>query len=392
MYRVQTLLGIAVSALVAIGFVVLASASCVNGLKYGSSYYFLIRQLMWLGIAVAAMVPAISFDYHKWRDFPFLTVFAYLVVLGLMGAVFLFPATKGSHRWLAFGSIHLQPSEFAKLMVVFVLAVYLDRVGLRIEKFSGVIWALGLMGVLVGLALIEPDFGAAMVIGLAGGVLLLVAGMRWRHILLFGGMGIAGVVTLLMFNRNRMYRLAGWFPPKVAEWLGVPPEAVTASLEKGSSYQFDMAQVAIGNGRLLGRGLNESLQKLTYLPEAHTDCVFAIGAEEWGLAFSIILLVLYLVIFGCGVTIAFKARDRLGRLMAYGMTILIVYQALFNMGVVSGIFPPKGMALPFISYGGTNLIVTLIAVGTLFNIARQIGLQKVRPRSTISHDFSTQGE
>lgn len=392
MYRVQTLLVIAVSLLVGVGFVVLASASCVNGLKYGSSYYFLIRQAVWLIVAVAAMAAAIFFDYHKWRDFPLLTVLAYLVMLGLMAAVFLFPATKGSHRWLSFGAIHLQSSEFAKLMIVFAMAVYLDRVGLHIEQKAGVFWALVILGLPVGLALAEPDFGATMVIGLAGGVLLLIAGMRWRHIFAFGGLGIAGVVALLIFNPNRMYRLAGYLPKNVCELLGMTPEAMAASVEKGSTYQFDMAQVAICNGRLTGRGLNESLQKLTYLPEAHTDCVFAIGAEEWGLGFSLLLLALYVAIFVLGITIALRARDRLGRYMAYGMTMLVVFQALFNMGVVSGIFPPKGMALPFISYGGTNLIVTMVAIGTLFNIARQIGLPKVRPRSTISPVFSNQGE
>lgn len=392
MYRVQTLLGIAVSALVAIGFVVLASASCVNGLKYGSSYYFLVRQLIWLGVAVIALVAAIFFDYHKWRDFPILTILAYLAVLGLMTVVLFLPATKGSHRWISFGSVNLQPSEFAKLAIVFVMAVYLDRVGLHIERLSGSLWATGVLGVPVVLALAEPDFGAAMVVGLGGGVLLLIAGMRWRHIILYGLIGLVGVGTLLVFNSNRMYRLAGYLPKNVAQMLGISAEDMAASLEKGSTYQFDMAQVAIGNGRLTGRGLNESLQKLTYLPEAHTDCIFAIGAEEWGLGFSLVLLFLYLVVFVLGIIIALKARDRLGRMIAYGMTMLVVFQALFNMGVVSGIFPPKGMALPFISYGGTNLIVTMIAIGTLFNIARQIGLPKVRPRSTISPVFSNQGE
>ncbi|MGN0852620.1 MAG: FtsW/RodA/SpoVE family cell cycle protein [Kiritimatiellia bacterium] len=393
MYRVRALLGIAIFALVAIGIVVLASASSVNGIKHGSSCYFLVRQLEWMAVAVVVMAAAAFFDYHKWREFPWLTVFGYLLVVGMLGAVFLYPPTKGSYRWLPLGaSAHLQPSELAKLMVVFAMAVYLDRVGLRIERFSGAFWALAIVLPPFGLALAEPDFGAAMVIALGGGVLLLIGGMRWRHVVPVTLLAVAGVGTLLAFNSNRMYRMAGWLPPKVAEWLGMTPEAVSASLSKGSTYQFDMAQVAIGNGRLTGRGLNESLQKLTYLPEAHTDCVFAIGAEEWGLGFSLLLLFLYLAIFVLGIMIALKARDRLGRMIAYGMTMLVVFQALFNMGVVSGIFPPKGMALPFISYGGTNLIVTMAAMGTLFNIARQIGLPKVRPRSTMSPVFSKQGE
>lgn len=394
MYRTLTVLGVAVLLLLAIGFVVLASASQGSGFRlYGNQNFFVVRQGIGLAVAVFCMIPAVFFDYHKWRTMPGLTIAAYLVVVALMAVVLALPATKGSHRWISLGPIHLQPSEFAKLMAVFATAVFLDRVGLRIELFwKGACCAAAIVGLLVGLAIVEPDFGAAMVIGGAGAVLFVVSGMKLVHMALLGLLGVGAAGTLLLTNANRMHRMAGWLPEGLARLVGITPEMVASSLDKGSSYQFDMAQVAIVGGGVAGKGLFKSEQSLGFLPEMHTDCIFAIGAEELGLAFSLGLLALYVTIFVLGMVIAYRAEDRLGRLLAMGMTFLIVFQALFNMGVVSGIFPPKGMALPFISYGGTNLIATLIAVGTLFNVGRQIGLPKARPRSTISSVFSQQGE
>ena len=194
---------------------------------------------------------------------------------------------------------------------------------------------------------------------------------------------IGWVGTLLAFNANRMNRIVAWIPSWLAQAMGVAPEVIAANAEKDANYQLANALVAIRNGGVTGApGLFKSLQKQEYLPEAHTDFIFAIGAEEWGLVFSLGLLALYVTFFVCGVYIAHRAPDRLGRLFAFGMTFLVFFQAMFNLGVVTGCLPTKGLALPFVSYGGTNLITAMLAVGVLVNIGGQMEPRKPRPRTT----------
>lgn len=391
MRRVLTLLGISVLALLAWGLIVLASASYGNGSRlHSDTSYFLYKQVTWLVVALPCLFVAIKFDYHKWREWPWLTIVAYGMVVLLMGLVFLFPPVNGSRRWVSIGTIRLQPSEFAKLMSVFATAVFLDRAGWVIGKFwRGAVRSVAIVAVLMGLALAEPDFGATMVIGLTGGMLFLVSGMKIAHMLALGGVGLCGVGSLLALNANRMNRILSWgkgmFGAAMANAGGSVAEM--SAREIAAAHQADMALVAIQNGGITGVGFNRSMQKLRYLPEAHTDFIFAIGAEEWGLIFSISLLALFTVFFVCGMIISARAPDRLGRLLAFGMTFLIFFQAVFNIGVVTKCLPTKGLALPFISYGGTNLITAMVAVGVLFNVGLQIELPKPRPRSTISPRF-----
>lgn len=391
MRRVLTLLGISVLALLAWGLIVLASASYGNGSRlHSDTSYFLYKQVTWLVVALPCLFVAIKFDYHKWREWPWLTIVAYGMVVLLMGLVFLFPPVNGSRRWVSIGTIRLQPSEFAKLMSVFATAVFLDRAGWVIGKFwRGAVRSVAIVAVLMGLALAEPDFGATMVIGLTGGMLFLVSGMKIAHMLALGGVGLCGVGSLLALNANRMNRILSWgkgmFGGAMANAGGSVAEM--SAREIAAAHQADMALVAIQNGGITGVGFNRSMQKLRYLPEAHTDFIFAIGAEEWGLIFSISLLALFTVFFVCGMIISARAPDRLGRLLAFGMTFLIFFQAVFNIGVVTKCLPTKGLALPFISYGGTNLITAMVAVGVLFNVGLQIELPKPRPRSTISPRF-----
>jgi len=382
-FRTLTLLGITVLSLVVVGFILLASAGEINGLRiYQNPYFFVTHQALWLGVAFVFFAVAALFDYHKWRQWPWLTILAYVGVAVLMMAVFAFPATKGSHRWLRIGAMRLQPSELAKIMSVIATAVVLDRMGWRIERFwKGVVPAIAMVALLMGLAVVEPDFGATMVIGLTAGVLFLVAGMRFRHMGLMGLLGICGVGTLLAFNANRMNRIAAWLPSWLASAMGVSAETIAKNADKDANYQLTHALVAIRNGGITGSpGLFRSNQKLAYLPEAHTDFIFAIGAEEWGLVFSLGLLLLFVLFFVWGIVIAAHSPDRLGRLLAYGMTFLVFFQAVFNLGVVTGCLPTKGLALPFISYGGTNLITAMVAVGTLFNVGRQVDLPLPRSR------------
>ena len=353
--------------------------------KREPAVYFVTRQAVWLVVAIVFMLLATFFDYHNWRRYPFLTILLYVIIVGLMVAVLFAAKTKGSHRWLNLGPLHLQPSELAKIFVVISVAVFLDWAGWRIEKFcKGTLPALGLVGVLMGLAVAEPDYGTTLIIAVTGFTLCFIGGMRLLHIGLMGCVGAAGVIGLLLFNKNRMHRLGAWLPEPVLTFLGLPPPTGDDS----AAFQLNQALVAINQGGAFGVGYTKSMQKQFYLPESHTDFIFAIGAEELGLVFSLLLLAVFTTLFVCGIRIAHRAPDRLGRLLAYGLSFLMFFQVLFNIGVVTGCLPTKGLALPFISYGGTNLMSSLIAVGMLFNIGRQIELPKPRPRSTISAVFS----
>ena len=377
MRRTLNLLGISVLALLAIGFALLASASGVNGLRlHQNAYHFVIYQAVWLvAIAIPALLFMTFFDYHRWRRHTWLTVAAYVVVALLLCVVFGCREINGSHRWIILGPVRLQPSELAKVVAILALGVFLDRAGWRIELFrKGALPAVCVFGLFCALIIAETDLGSTVVIGLTGMAMLFVAGLKLSHFLLFGGLGVAAFVARVVSSPVRLRRVVAWLPSemamKVVSFLTLP-DLVQDGKAKNAAHQLNQALVAIRRGGFTGVGFNKSMQKQYYLPEAHTDFIFAIGAEEWGLVFSLVLLALFVVFFVCGVRIALRAPDRLGRLFAFGATFLIFFQALFNIGVVTGVLPTKGLALPFISYGGTNLVTALIAVGLLFNVGRQ---------------------
>ena len=216
MRQARVVLGLAVLALVAIGFVVLSSAGGPVGLRTPPSfdqYYFVKQQAKWLVISLPLFFCAMFFDYRNWKKNPWLTIALYAVIILALCAVFGFRPVNGSRRWLMFGPVRIQPSEFAKIAVVIAMSVFLDRVGWRIELFwKGAAKALAIVALPMGLAIVEPDFGSTMVMGAAGGALMFVAGMRWLHILIIGGIGTVGVGSLLLSNANRMRRIAAWLP------------------------------------------------------------------------------------------------------------------------------------------------------------------------------------
>ena len=398
MRNARVVLGLVVLALVAIGFVVLSSAGGpVGDRRYHDLCYFVKQQGKWLVLSLPLFIGAVFFDYRKWREYPWLTAAVYAAVVVALCGVFGFRAVNGSHRWLILGPVRIQPSEFAKIVVVIATAVFLDKAGWRIELFwKGAVRTLAIIGVPMVLAVAEPDFGSTMVIALTGGVLMFISGMRILHMAALGAAGFLGVGSLLITNGNRMRRIAAWLPDGVKEslsrtcpWLG--DLTVSDEQAREANHQLDQALIAIKNGGETGVGFGNSMQKQLYLPENHTDFIFAIGAEEWGIGFSLILLALFVTVFVCGVVIAVKSQDRLGKLISFGMAFLLFFQALFNMGVVTGLLPTKGLALPFISYGGTSLMTALIAVGVLINVSRQSDLQRLREKSRISAVFHIKG-
>lgn len=340
--------GLVVTALVALGLVVLSSASEANAMRlHGDAYYFIKRQFIYLGVGVVLAVAVSTFDYHKWRDWEFLSWIFFAVVMVLLVAVFGFRAINGSHRWIAVGPIRIQPSELAKLLTVIVVSVWLDKASRKVELFvRGAFGPATLIGIIALPVLLEPDFGSVMVIGSVGFLLMFVGGTRILHMIPFAVCGVGIVVFKILTNANRVARL----------------------FDESKEYQVKMALAAIANADIWGAGLGESMQKHLYLPEAHTDFVFAVGAEELGIVFSVATVLLFLAFFALSVYIARKAQDRFGRFLVIGMTFIIFFQAMFNVGVVCKALPTKGMALPFFSYGGTNLMSAFFAVGTILSV------------------------
>ncbi|MBQ8126404.1 MAG: cell division protein FtsW [Kiritimatiellae bacterium] len=379
-------LGLVVATLVALGLVVLSSASEANGIRlHNDAYFFMKRQAAYLVAGILVAVAMALFDYRKWREHVSLTILFYVLVVALLGAVFLFPAINGSQRWLSCGPLRLQPSELAKLAVVIAVAVWMDKAGWRVELFRrGALCPALIIVLLAALVLKEPDFGSTMVVGAAGFLVMFVAGTRLLHLLPFIGAGAIGFIVMLSLNANRMRRLAPYLNKLLALFNGGGGEAAAAATTGAPSlatmdpaeYQAYMARVAIQNGGIWGLGLGESMQKHAYLPEAHTDFIFAVGAEELGLFFSIAVIALFAAFFALSIYIARHAADRFGRFLVLGMSFIIFFQAMFNLGVVCEAMPTKGMALPFFSYGGTNLLSAFFAVGTIFSV----GLHSVQDR------------
>ena len=328
---------------------------------HNDAYFFIKRQFAYLAVGIVLAVCVALFDYHKWRDWEFLTWTFFVVVMVLLAAVFGFRAINGSHRWIAAGPVRIQPSELAKMLTVILLSVWLDKSGWRVELFMrGAFWPAALIGVIALPVLLEPDFGSVMVIGSVGFLLMFVGGTRILHMIPFAVCGVGVVVFKILTNANRVARL----------------------FDESKEYQVKMALAAIANADIWGAGLGESMQKHLYLPEAHTDFVFAVGAEELGIVFSVATVLLFLAFFVLSVYIARKAQDRFGRFLVVGMTFIIFFQAMFNVGVVCKALPTKGMALPFFSYGGTNMLSAFMAVGVILSVGYHSYKEtKRRPRA-----------
>jgi len=377
MRKTLATLSLTVVTLLGLGIVLLATASTVRaqGL-YADPHFFFKRQLMWLALSVGVAYVISKFDYHWWKQYPLLTSFFFgLVVVGLVlvFAPHIGGKVKGSYRWLNLGPLRMQPSEFAKIVTVVVMSVWMDRIGWRVRQFrKGALYPCCGLGILMALLVAEPDFGSTMVVAVAGCALLFVTGTRIWHLALIGCMGVPPLLLVLATNANRMERIKAWLSGEESE--------------SAAAYQLQQAILAFKNGGPWGVGFNQSIQKYNYLPEAHTDFIFAIGGEEFGFIFSVGVLIAYAVLLVCGILISMRAPDRLGRLLAFGMTLLLVFQAAFNIGVVTGCLPTKGLALPFISYGGTNLITALFAVGTLFNVGRHIDVFDASLHTQVVHN------
>jgi cell division protein FtsW len=363
-WKTPTILIGIVLILLALGIVMLASASSVKGATYFfDAEYFLKRQLIWMVAGLFAGFLASMIDYHWWHR---LAVPAGILALILLAAV-LIPHVGtligGSRRWLRLGPFSVQPSEFAKIASVVALSAWMAQLGVRSVCFKeGFLLPLAGLSLCLVLILMEPDLGTTVLIAVVGMALMFVGGARPLYLGTFCIVGLVLFSSALWVLRDN---------PKVKNRLDRIEAFMDPSKHPAAAYQLEQSKEAFTMGGLFGVGLGRSLQKYNYLPEAHTDFILAIVGEELGLLASGGVVALFLGFLVSGMIIASRAPDIFGRLAGFGLTLMTVLQAAINVGVVTGCLPTKGLPLPFISYGGSSLLISLISVGVLVNIARQ---------------------
>jgi cell division protein FtsW len=352
--------------LCAIGLVMVFSSGAALGAKrYGDWTYFLKREVVYLSAGLVAFVFATRIDYGAYRKWSYPLLF---VSVALLAALF-FVGTRvnGSVRWFRLGPLSFQPSELAKFALVLYLSLLLSRNAERVKAFSmGFLPPLLMTGVVVGLVVIQPDLGAAVIIGLSALALLFISGTRTSYIALVVLVAAPVVWKVLIMGKAwRVKRLLAFLEP----WAHC----------QGAGYQLCESLISVGLGGVWGEGLGQSRQKLGYLPEAHTDFILAIISEELGLVGVTFLITAFAILIWRGFQAALRARDLFGSYLAFGTTMLFALQALANMGVVFGLLPTKGLALPFVSYGGTSLVVSLFMAGIIANISARHPEPRPRP-------------
>lgn len=318
--------------------------------------YFLYRQLVWLVIGLVTAYVAARVDYRIWRRFVVPLVLLAVVLLVLVFVPAIGVKVGGARRWIDLGFIRLQPSELAKIALVAGLSVWMARIERRAALLkTGLIQPILGIGVICGLLLLEPDFGTTLLCGAVGMLIMCAGGTRMKHLLIAAVTGGCAFALAVLQDPLRLGRVMAFIYPE---------------RHPATAYHLAQSKLAFMNGGTFGVHLGNSIQKQLYLPEAHTDFIFAIIGEELGIIATIGIVLVFFAILVCGLIICFRAPDTFGRLFGFGLTMLLVLQAAINIGVVTGCLPTKGLPLPFISYGGSSLVAALTCVGVLLSIAQ----------------------
>jgi cell division protein FtsW len=379
-----------VLAMVAFGLLILYSASSITAAvkpaetgapaidpHFQSSLHIVSRQLGWAFVAVIAMMTLKKTDYRRFQS-PAVAFGAIGVVLMLLIAVYFLDAK--SHRWLRLtGPFGVQPSELAKPALVVFLAFFVTWRRRAINNARYTLAPAALAVGLVILLVVVPDLGTAVVLGAVAAVIFFVAGLEWRYVTIAAAVASIGVVLCIVMSPYRLARVVKFFDPQFNIISKFDPEGkIKEQMEKSlatrdTNYQLQQSQIAVGAGGPMGVGLGDSRQKLMYLPEAHTDFIYAVVGEELGLFGTVGLLAGFGVIFWRGLRATVRMTDDFGRYLALGVTVVIVVQGLINMSVVLGMMPTKGIPLPMISYGGSSLLSTLTLLGILMNVSEHAG-------------------
>lgn len=344
--------------LVLLGLVMVFSASAVMAKdRFGSPYTFVLRQIGWACAGVLAMVALQRVDYRRYKH-PAVVFTLLGVTMVMLVAVLFLDRSHNTHRWIRFGPFSFQPSELAKPALIFFLAYFLETRARHIDDWKQTLLPAVLPSLIFSLLIVkQPDLGTAMVCMALTASILFVAGMELKYL----GYGVLASLPLLYyllfhvgFRRQRMLAFVNpWADPQ------------------GAGFHMIQSLIAVGTGGITGLGLMEGKQKLFYLPEPHTDFIFAVIAEELGLLGTLAVVTLFAIFCYRGMRAAMKTSDLYARFLAVGITSTVIIQAFFNISVVLGLLPTKGIPLPFISYGGSSLFITLACVGVLLNISQQ---------------------
>ena len=371
-------LQITACSLLALGMaMIFISSTLMAQSQYNDAYYFIKRQGVYAFLGLGALFLGRSINYHNYKRWVYHILLISLIALVLVFVPGIGGKVRGAARWLRLGPLTLQPSEFAKLAVVLFLAYSLARKQEKMKYFAiGFLPHMLVAGLFIALILKEPDFGTSMTLAGIVFIMLLVGGTRFTYILISFSLAIPAAVVMVLKDPKKFSRILSFLDPwKYGQDVG---------------YQLKQSLLAIGSGCFSGMGPGQSRAKLFYLPDAHTDFILAIFSEELGFVGVLIIIALFTLLVYRGLLVALRAPDSFGSYLALGLTLLIALPACINMGVVSGILPTKGLSLPFLSYGGSSLLVNLLAVGILLNISSQIkrpqangnGAQADQPHTT----------
>jgi cell division protein FtsW len=342
---------------------VYSASAVVLGQKGQSPYLYLFKQGTFALLGLFLMQVVMRIDYRNYRQ-P-VVIWTGLVVVGLALVAVLFGRpVNGATRWLNIGPLGIQPSELAKIVIIVFIAAVLERRMERIDEPAYALLPIGaVLGGIVLLVLIEPDLGTAVSIAMIAGVMVFAAGINYRYVAALAAMAVAGLYFLLQIQEYRWRRVEAFLDP----WSNPLEE----------SYQMIQSMVAVGVGGVFGRGLMDGMQKLFYLPEPHNDFIYAVLSEELGLIGATVVLGCFCVITWRGLRTAMRAPDRFGAFLALGLTTMVAFQAFFNISVVLGLLPTKGIPLPLVSYGGSSLLINLVGMGILLNVSQHASTSHV---------------
>ena len=352
-------------ALTCFGVVMVYSSSNIMAAKrFNDGFFFLKRQGLFAALGFAIMLGVMRIDYHTWKKLAVPALLLCLVLLVMVLIPGIGGKAGGSSRWIKLPGFNLQPSEMAKLALIMYMAYSLDKKQDKVKSFAiGIVPHMIVLAILIGCLALQPDLGGALTLFAVAFTMLFAAGTRLSHIFSM----ILLAMPLLMYKLSRGYhkgRMEAWTNP----W----------SDPEGKGFQIIQSWLALGTGGVFGQGLGEGKQKLFYLPEAHTDFILSVVGEELGFLGVIVIVGMFVLLVQRAMRISVAAPDTFGRFLALGIAVLFGIEATVNMGVVTGLLPTKGLALPFISYGGSSLLISLFAVGILLNISSGLKIEPIK--------------
>ena len=356
--KIDKVLLIDILLLLVFGLIMIYSASSIwASYKFNDSFHYVKLQLLFMivGLVIVKIVSKISYKTYYDKSNIILGICFILLILVLIPGIG--KIRNGSRSWFGIGPFGIQPSEFAKLGLIIFTSKYLSKSNKFLKSYkNGVFPILGILLVFFGLIMLQPDLGTGMVLVVTIVSLLFIAGVNMKFFIGGGLLGIIGIIVLIIIAPYRMDRITSFINP----WKD----------PLGTGFQIIQSLYAIGPGGLLGRGYLNSIQKHFYLPEPQTDFIFSIIAEEFGIVGAFIVVILFVIFLIRGINIALKSKDSFSKYLAFGMTFQIIFQAIMNLMVVVGLIPVTGVTLPFLSYGGSSLLISMICVGILLNISK----------------------